>query len=233
MAPTARPARGPGRPRGTRRDPAERRTQLLGHAEDAIRRRGAGVSMEQVAEAANVSKATLYDNFNGKPGLTEALLDRYGTRVIGQMAVGLDRPRTARQLVRGGIEVFVRFIETDPEIYRFIALNAGDGSVVDETAAPISGLIAAMVAAPVSGATDDGADHSVSVAEPVAHALLGAVFIAAHWWAEHPGVPRADFVDHLVAFVWGGLVATGVPDDERPVDVTRLAEVLAEGTAKG
>lgn len=218
-----RPTRGPGRPKGARRDPAERRAELLGHAEAAIRRYGAQVSMDQVADEAGVSKATLYDNFDGKRGLTEALLDRYGGRILGQMAVGLDQPRTAQELVRGGIGIFVRFIETDPEIYRFIATNAGETSVIEETAEPIRDLIGAYL---------EASGGSRAAGEPVAHALLGAVFISAEWWAEKRTMPRTEFVDHLVAFVWAGLAGTGITDDGRPVDLTLLARTLAEEAAK-
>src|SRR4051812_33024253 len=88
---TTAPPRRPGRPRGAQQDPAERRASLLTAAEGAIAEHGAGASMEQIAAAAGVSKATLYDNFDGKAGLNLALLDRYGTRVLQTFAVGLQQ----------------------------------------------------------------------------------------------------------------------------------------------
>ena len=66
-------SRRPGRPRGATLDPEVRRAAILSAAEDAIRQHGPDVSMEQIAERAGVSKATLYDNFDGKAGLTQAL----------------------------------------------------------------------------------------------------------------------------------------------------------------
>ena len=177
--------------------------------------------MDQVAEEAGVAKATLYDNFDGKPGLTEALLDHYGSQLLGQMSLGLDRPRSGRDLVRGGIVIFVRFIESDPEIYRFIAGNAGETSIVEETATPIGAMIAGFL---------EAADADPAPAEPVAHALLGAVFVASEWWAERRSMPRAQFVDFLVEFVWSGLVGIGVADDDRPLDLTLLTRTLAEET---
>jgi AcrR family transcriptional regulator len=179
--------------------------------------------MELVAEQAGVSKATLYDNFDGKGGLTTALVDRYGNRVLTSMAVGLDRPRTARQVVGAGIRIFVEFIERDPEIYRFIVLHASDTPAVDEIAVPITALLDALL-------RDAGVDPRG--ADPLAHAVLGAVFTAAERWAAQPTMERDAFVDQLVDFVWAGLVAVGVSASDEPIDLSGLARTLEEAMAE-
>ena len=128
--------------------------------------------MEQIAAEAGVSKATLYDNFDGKAGLTDALLDRYGREVLEQFATGLGQPLTAQQVVRGGIEIFVRLIEAQPETYRFIVLNADGGAVMADVAAPVTALVHSELAR-------QGLDPSGS--EALAHATLGAVFTTTRW----------------------------------------------------
>jgi len=203
--------RRPGRPRGAQQDPAERRANLLSAAEAAIREHGPDASMEQIAEQADVSKATLYDNFDGKAGLTEALLERYGLRLMDTFAEAIGRPLRARQVVTGGLAIFVRFIAEDPQIYRFIVRHADGQALTDEIARPIAALL-----------------RSVGIAEPdaLAHATLGAVITATEWWSSH-GEPGIDaFLEQLTAYVWGGLEASGVVDDERPVDLTAVAEAI-------
>lgn len=213
-------SRRPGRPKGARRDPAERRAELLDHAEAALRRHGPGVSMEQIAEQAGVAKATLYDNFDGRSGLTDALLDRYGNRVLRALDPPLDQDLTARDVVRNGIGIFIGFIEADPEVYRFILANTGSAKdVLADTAAPISALVGAVLRR--SGVDSGGA-------EPFAYATIGSVFVAADWWATHRTMSRADFVDYLVAFVWSGLVGIGLPDSDEAIDLTDLARAIAE-----
>ena len=170
--------------------------------------------MEQIAEEAHVAKATLYDNFDGRSGLTDALLDRHGGRVQRAMGAGLDEPLSARQVVRGGIAIFVRHIDDEPEIYRFITANASGKTVVEETAAPLSALISTVLPADGSNA---------ATADLVTHALLGAVFTATERWAHHRDTSRAELVDLLVDFVWAGLVGIGVPDGDVPLDHTALA----------
>lgn len=216
---TAAATRRPGRPRGAQQDPAARRATLVAAAARAIATHGATASMEQIAAEAGVSKATLYDNFEGKAGLTNALLDHYGREVLGTFAAGLDQPLTAQQVVRGGIEIFVRFIEVQPETYRFIVLNADGGAVMADVAAPVAALVRSEL-------VRQGLD--ASGAEALAHATLGAVFTSTEWWCADRQPPRAAFVELLVGYVWAGFTASGLQASDDPVDLTAVAAAIAE-----
>ena len=213
------PTRRPGRPRGAQQDPAERRAALVDAATRAIATHGATASMEQIAAEAGVSKATLYDNFDGKAGLTDALLDRYGREVLEQFATGLDRPLTARQVVRGGIEIFVRLIEAQPETYRFIVLNADGGAVMADVAAPVTALVRSELDR--QGLDADGS-------EALAHMTLGAVFTATEWWCTTRRPARDEFVELLVGYVWAGLATSGLEDRDERVDLTAVATAIAD-----
>jgi AcrR family transcriptional regulator len=211
--------RKPGRPKGVTRDPAERRSDLLAAAERAIRRHGPGVSMEQIADEAGVAKATLYDNFDGKHGLTDALLERYGARVLSTIAGGLDRIQTPHDVMRGGIEVFVAVIEQELALYHFVLAENGSRTMLDESAAPVAALLGGMMR---QAGVDSGG------AEVVARALLGGVFSAAEWWAQHQTMSRADFVQYLDDLLWPGLAATGIERIDGPVDLSNIARLLAD-----
>src|SRR5690606_36511130 len=56
---------------------AERRQELLDAAVVTIRRDGAGVSMEDIAHEAGITKPILYANFGDKAGLADALAKRF------------------------------------------------------------------------------------------------------------------------------------------------------------
>ena len=213
------PARRPGRPRGAQQDPAERRAALVDAATRAIATHGATASMEQIAAEAGVSKATLYDNFDGKAGLTDALLARYGREVLERFAVGLGAPLTAQQVVRGGIEIFVGLIEAQPETYRFIVLNADGGAVMADVAAPITALVRSEL-------TRQGIDAGGS--EALAHVTLGAVFTSTEWWCSHRSLERDAFVELLVGYVWAGFTASGMEASDEPVDLSAVATAIAE-----
>lgn len=216
------PRRRPGRPKGATKDPAERRDELLTAAEAAIARHGPGVSMEQMADAAGVSKATLYDNFDGKRGLTEAVVDRYGARVVATIAAGIGGPLTPHQVLRGGIEIFVAHIERDAQLYRFVLADGGDRALLDESAAPVTALFTSML-------RQAGVDPRA--AELQARSVLGGIFAATEWWAETRTMSRREFVDHLDALYWPGLAGAGLGLIEDPVDLAELRAVLVGGTA--
>ncbi len=175
--------------------------------------------MEQIAAHAGVSKATLYDNFDSKSGLTHELLDRFGIGLLGRFAKGISGPVDAQQIVRGGIEIFVRAIERDPAIYRFILATNGPQALLDEAGPPVTVMVQTMLRA-------SGADPSA--AEYLSYMVLGGVFATADRWATHHTEPRATFVDHLTNFVWSGLSATGIDRLKGPVDLAELAATLTE-----
>lgn len=203
--------RRPGRPRGAPQDPAERRINLLAAAEEAIRDHGPDASMEQIAERAGVSKATLYDNFDGKAGLTEALLERYGGRLMSAFAAAIGQPVPARQVVTGGLGIFVRYIAEDPQIYRFIVRHADGEALSGEITRPIAALM-----------------RSLDIPEPeaLAHATLGTVISATEWWSRRREPALDVFLAQLTAYIWGGLQASGVTDDDRLVDLSAIAEAI-------
>ena len=209
--------RKPGRPKGATRDPQERRSDLLAAAERAIRRHGPGVSMEQIADEAGVAKATLYDNFDGKHGLTDALLERYGARVLTTIAAGLDQPRTPHQVMRGGIEVFVAVIERELDLYRFVLAENGSRTMLDESAPAVTALLGSLLR---QAGVDSGG------AEAMARAVLGGIFAAAEWWSEHQTMSRSDFVDYLDRLMWPGLAATGIDRLTEPVDLSQIARLI-------
>lgn len=216
--------RKPGRPKGATRDPEERRADLLAAAEQAIRRHGPAVSMEQIAEEAGVAKATLYDNFDGKHGLTDALLDRYGTRVLSTIASGLDEPRTPHDVLRGGIEVFVAVIERELDLYRFVLAENGSRTMLDESAPAVTALLGSLLR---RAEVDSGG------AEAMARAVLGGIFAAAEWWSDHQTMSRADFVDYLDRLLWPGLAATGIDRITEPVDLSHIARLIASIDSEG
>jgi AcrR family transcriptional regulator len=177
--------------------------------------------MEQIAERAGVSKATLYDNFDGKAGLTAALLDRYGRRLLTAFADLLSQPLTSEQVVRDGIAIFVALIDTDPEVYRFIVGNLADDQLINEITAPIS-----MLLGPALGGDAQRDERS----EALAHATLGAIITATEWWTRNRTLDRAAFEELLTGYVWSALVGSGLSPSERPLDLTAAARLLVELT---
>ena len=221
--PEPAPAHRPGRPRGPRRDPGERRAELLDAAERAIRRIGPHASMDELAAEAGITKPILYSHFGDKAGLVTALSERVATRMNAAVLRELSSPGSPREVVRSTISAFCTFIEDEPQLYRFLIQSAMHRPTRAPTrlASGISNSIAISLGSSLRRA---GADSGA--AEPWAFAIVGMTFAGAGWWLERRTMSKDDLVDYLTQLLWSGLSGAGLaqPQPETaPADVVQLA----------
>jgi AcrR family transcriptional regulator len=116
---------------------AERREQLLDAALDVIGERGyGGVTMEEIALRAGVTKPVVYDIFANRGELLMALLEREEARALSLLAEVL--PDTASQedpdtLIVDGFRAFLESVAENPTTWRLIVMPAdGTPEVVRE-----------------------------------------------------------------------------------------------------
>ena len=203
-----------------------RRSELVEATVRAIRRNGAGVGMDEIAAMAGTSKAALYRHFADKGELYLAVCARVADLLSDELRTAARQSPHPRQMLAASIDAYLRLIETDPEVYRFVVHRpALERPVVD----PVTGLsalvgdtIARMLAARLRV---DGL--GVSAAGPWAHGLVGLVRAAAdHWLAGPPAerISRTQLTTDLTEFVWGGLAgvlgAAAPPVSAEPVSAS-------------
>ncbi len=210
--------RKPGRPKGSKtKDRTERRAELVDAAIEAVRTVGPDVSMVDIATAAGVSKAVLYDHFESKDALQQAVAERYDSALLSLLDSGIEDDRTPADVLRDGVNAFVAFIERDRAVFRFISRGNNEMLV---SAAPV---FSALIGHSLRAAGKDSGGASI-----FAHAALGAIFAATEHWAEHPAMTRTDFVDYLTTMLWDGLAGvglstTGTVDMSPAIDAVRRA----------
>jgi AcrR family transcriptional regulator len=189
---------------------AERRTQLLDAAVDAIRMVGPGVTMEQLANAGGVTKPILYRHFGDRDGLIRAIAERYSSDLLSTVTIPLATDATARELLRSTVDSYVGFIEREPNLYRFMVQHPPDrredvgpmGSLVD--------LIAQRVAL-VAEQRLRQAGRDSGAAVPWAYGIVGLVHQAGDWWVDDQTMSRDTLVSYLVSLLWDGLGGAQVP----------------------
>src|SRR5947209_7258159 len=106
-----------GRPPGPAPDPASRRAELLEAARLAVRKHGPGVSMDELAAEAGLTKPILYAAFGDKAGLAAALAEHYLTDLLPRVLAAFDGSREPKEMVRTAISEFIAFVEADPDVY--------------------------------------------------------------------------------------------------------------------
>jgi AcrR family transcriptional regulator len=206
-----RRAPAPGR-RGTRRR-VDREAEFVEAAMAVIRREGPGASMDQIAAEAGVSKPILYRHFTDRAGLVEAV-GRYSVAHVNDELLRSMRSDegSTRELIYRSIDTYLRFIEADPEIYRFLVhqsvIDDVDSTVVMTDYIRQTGRQVAVALAELLRESDLDA----SAAEPWAFGIVGMVHVAGDWWTEGGSMTRDQLCTSLTSLLADGLPFTDEPD---------------------
>ena len=182
-----------------------RRDDLVAAAIVAIRGRGAGVGMEEIAAQAGVSKPILYRHFTDRADLWLAVARQVTDELLAAMAAELTLDRSPRQTIAAVVDTYLALIESDTEIYRFIVRGSfADRGMTSDLVHAHMALMAEHVAR-VMGDRLREAGVDSGGAEPWAHGVVGMVQAAADWWIDRRTMSRAALVGYLTS-----LLSTGV-----------------------
>lgn len=190
---------------GTTGARATRQRELLDAADIVVRRDGPAASMDAIAAEAGISKPILYRHFGDKGGLYRALAERYVEPVMDHILPALSQAADARTRLTAVIDVYLAFIESEPQIYRFLMHRAlGERREARATVSDFLLRVGREVAAAIGSELDRrGLDRAP--ADAWGHGLVGMVQVAGDWWVQEGTIAREAFVDHLVALAWNGL----------------------------
>lgn len=167
--------------------------------------------MDCIAAEAGITKPILYRHFGDKGELYRLLAERYVEPVMCAVLPALRQPAEVHTRIRSVIDAYLAFIESDPQVYRFLMHRAlGERN---EARATVSDFIVRMgreVATAISEELDRmGMDPTP--AEPWGHGIVGMVQVAGDWWLQERPMPRQEFVDHLAELAWQGLSVLQLP----------------------
>lgn len=203
-----------GRPEPTEEERAARRDALLDAAVEAIRRHGPGVSMEDLAKAAGVTKPILYRHFGHRDGLTTALATRFADGLQATLRAAMIAGSGPRETLEKTIDAYLAFVERDPGVYQFLVRRLLEPPEVEFSVGNFLHQVGNQVAL-VLGEQMRAAGVDSGGAEPLAHGIVGMVHAAGDWWLERQTMPRARVVAYVSGLLWGGMVGIGLGDPER------------------
>ncbi len=118
---------------------SRRRRELVESTLRAIRARGASVGLDEIAAQAGTSKTVLYRHFGDRAGLYEAVVEYVHDYIVSRTVGLLDDAERLdpAHLVRSLTDAYLRLVERDPEIYRFVVTRPPGG---DPVADPVTGV---------------------------------------------------------------------------------------------
>ena len=146
-----------------------RREQILDVAIDVFGRSGYfGASMNDIAEAAGVTKPVLYQHFDSKSDLYSALLGEVGVRMLDAIAKATADATDGKEQTERGFQAYFRWVEQRHD--EFMLLFGGSARHDGEFSAQIRRITNDAAAAIVPLISVDIApEHRITLA----HALVG------------------------------------------------------------
>ncbi|HET6212300.1 MAG TPA: TetR/AcrR family transcriptional regulator [Micromonosporaceae bacterium] len=182
----------------------QRRDALVSAAVEAIRRNGPEVGMDAIAAGAGVSKPVLYRYFADKSELWLAVRQRAAALVVSAIEPAVAAVREEREVVWTAIDAYLRLIEADPYLYRFVADQAGiapDRDPVADAVDTVAGGLARVIGDRLRALGLDAGP-----AQPWAYGLVGCVRTVGDWWLRHAQpISRVALTDYLTTLLWSGI----------------------------
>lgn len=178
----------------TRLDPGARREQIVAAAEAVFSGRDpADVTFEQVAEAAGVSRALLYNYFGDKGGLVAAVYLRCYQRLDDELARAVNDIAPGAARLRAIIRAYLVFASDNADAYMLI-------SMAEANFHPLVRGARRQRLDRMTASWEDADD-----ARLLARGILGFLESATLDWLESPDTDADRAEDVLFALLWSGL----------------------------
>jgi AcrR family transcriptional regulator len=181
----------------------ERREQLLDVGRRVFAERGLdGVSIEEIAAQAGVSKPVVYEHFGGKEGLYAVVVDREVERFL-RMATELLQGEDTTEKFEVAAVMLLRYIEDNSDGFRILVRDSdpasGSGtftSLISDIAGQVEYILADVLKA---------RGYDPKLAPMYARMLVGMVAFAGQWWLDVRKPGLEEMAAHLVNLAWNGL----------------------------
>lgn len=190
----------------TRLSAAERREQLLTVALKVFAQRGYhSTSMNDVADAAGVTKPVLYQHFASKRALYTATLEAVGDSMIAALQGATKSSPSGKEQTASGMVAYFRWVANDPDGF---SLLFGGGTRRDEEFAAVAQKVEKAAAELIAPLIEAGVDAGYQ--RMVAHALIGmSEGVVRHLISSGQPIDPDTVGEQLASLAWAGLRAVG------------------------
>ena len=181
-----------------------RRRQLLDVALQLFAARGFhGASMDDLAEAAGVTKPVLYQHFGSKRDLYLEVLDDVGNRLLEAIGKAAAAAGSPRQQVENGFSAYFRFVADNESAFRVLFVGSGrdgdDREFVDAVRR-VEDAIADAIALLIEADIED--EHR----RLLAHGIVGLAESTSRHWLRHGRREDPEVLARRLAdLAWAGL----------------------------
>jgi AcrR family transcriptional regulator len=183
---------------------SERRATILEAALQTFALRGyEGAPMDEIAAAAGVSKAVVYDHVASKRELYTELLESIEADLEAVVQRALEPAGSGgRERVHAAVAAFYEYVEEHPAASRLLFLELQGAAI-----SPLGLELEQRVVDEIAQALGDlrlfeRETERERQLQMLAVLLRSAIQGLASWWFRHPETPREQLVERTVAVVW-------------------------------
>lgn len=187
---------------------AARREQLLDVALQIFGRQGFhGTSMNDVADAAGVTKPVLYQHFDSKRELYLALLDDVGVRLLTEIAKATAGAASGKEQTELGFQAYFRWVARDHDAFLLLFGSAQRDEEFTEAVRKVTAQVAEAIKPLINA--DIEPEHQLTLA----HGLVGLAEGVSHRLVEMGEEFDPDVISRQIsALAWAGLRAAARQD---------------------
>ena len=184
---------------------AERREQLITVAREVFAEEGVqGVSVEQLASRASVTKPVIYEHFGGKEGLYAVVIDRSMRELADAVTEFLGDCDGERELLEQAVWGLLTFVEEKPAAFRVLSRDAPSWHTTGSLASLMSEVARAVESALVPMFNRHEIDPTPL---PIyTQMLVGQIALCGDWWLERGSeFSKEQVAQQIVNLSWNGL----------------------------
>ena len=185
----------------------ERRESILSAANTVFGQRGYDtVRIDDVAAAAGISKALIYEHFRSKQELYAELMNRAALEMLDRIVSAGSEPDAegVARLERGAVAGF-SFVAEKPEAFQMFVRDVTDPEVAKQQAALRRGAVAAMVGLMEMEPANTRTGLERRNLEQLAEMVVGGFYSLGEWWLRNSDADVSELVSMMVSFMWLGL----------------------------
>jgi AcrR family transcriptional regulator len=185
---------------------AVRTRQILDAAVAVFSRRGYHpASVDEIAEAAGISKPMVYAYLGTKEELFTACLHREGVRLLEALAEAVSQDLTPDEQLRRGLQAFFGFVAAHRDGWNVLYRQARGQEPFADVLAQMRTHLAEIVTDFLARARRTaGLTARADEVSTMAYAVVGAAEAVADWVVDHPDEDFEVVAERLMRVLWHG-----------------------------
>lgn len=185
----------------------ERRESILDAANEVFGKHGfEHVRIDDVATAAGISKALIYEHFESKQDLYAELMNRAAIDLLRVLVEAASAPgmEGALRMENAAAAGFL-WVQEHPHAFHMFIRDVTDPEISAQQDALRRGAVTAMADVMEMEPPETRAGMARRQTEQIAEMVVGGWYALAEWWLRHPDVPREELMTSMLGFMWLGL----------------------------